>query len=588
MEKTATDNLRRAIALHQAGQLPEAERIYRQILARFPDDADALHLLGVVAFQTGNLGEAENRIRAAIAEDPTVALYHANLGRVLKAAGRADADVYRDALNLEPDNPEVLSDLAGVLLERGQVDEAVDCCRQALNRNPELKEAAFNLGLALKAKGDGKGALDAFDTTLALAGDYADAHFERGRLLQDAGDWKAAIEAYSRAVTFDPAMVEAHCNLGNIHRQCLEPEKAIACYQAALKLDPENPEVRSNLGVALQESGDRIGAIENYHAALARNPGDAETHRNLAMALLQGGDFEEGWREFEWRWETAHFAHIRRAWPKPQWDGRALNGETVLVHHEQGYGDTIQFSRYLPRVAERGARVVVECPNALIGLVEQVSGVAAVVQPGNHAVEYDFHIPMMSLPGAFSMAFDNLPDQVPYLRVPEPEREHWSRRFGDGEEKRIGVVWEGNAAHARNQWRSPGLEAFLPVFDIPGCAFFSLQKDEAAEGLTAFGLTGRVRDLSADLTTFSDTAAVIANLDLVIGPDTAVAHLAGALATPIWLVLPHVPEWRWFEGRDDSPWYPTMRVLRQPRPGDWRAVIDEIARELDGISRENR
>jgi len=528
MEKTATEDLKHAIALHQAGQLPEAERIYRQILKKFPDNADALHLLGVVAFQSGNLDDAEDRIRAAITEDRSIALYHANLGRVLKAAGRADADVYREALKLEPDNPEVLSDLAGVLLERGQVVEAIDCCRQALKRNPELKEAAFNLGLGLKAKGDSKGALDAFDTTLVLADEYADAHFERGRLLQETGNLKAAIEAYSRAVTFDPAMVEAHCNLGNIHRQRLEPDKAIACYQAALKVDPESPEVRSNLGVALQESGDRMAAIENYRAALARNPGDAETHRNLAMALLQGGDFEEGWREFEWRWETAHFAHIRRAWSKPQWDGRALHGETVLVHHEQGYGDTIQFSRYLPMVADRGGRVVVECPDALTVLVEAIPGVAAVVRPEDQAVEYDFHIPMMSLPGAFSMTFDNLPDPVPYLRVPERERERWSQRFGAGEEARIGVVWEGNTAHARNHWRSPGLEAFLPVFDTPGCAFVSLQKDEAAEGLNTYGLSDRIRDLSDDLTTFSDTAAVIANLDLVIAPDTAVAHLAGA------------------------------------------------------------
>jgi len=211
MEKTATDDLRLAIAAHQAGQLPEAERIYRQILADFPDNPDALHLLGVIAFQRGQLGDAESRIRAAIAVDSSVALYHANLGRVLKAAGRAEARVYRDALKLDPDNAEALSDLAGVLLEQGQLDEAVDCCRRALKIDPGLKEAAFNLGLGLKAKGDGRAALGAFDEALAVADDYADAHFEKGRLLQEAGELAPAIDAYSRAIAIDPTMVEAHC-----------------------------------------------------------------------------------------------------------------------------------------------------------------------------------------------------------------------------------------------------------------------------------------------------------------------------------------------------------------------------------------
>jgi len=587
MEKTSTDDLRLAIAQHQAGQLAEAERIYRQVLAEYPDNADALHLLGVVAFQRGRLEEAETRIRAAIAEDSSVALYHANLGRVLKAAGRAEASVYRNAVKLDPDNAEVLSDLGGVLLEQGLSDEAVECCRQALKINPGLKEAAFNLGLGLKAKGDGGAALGAFDKALAIADDYADAYFERGQLLQEAGELALAIEAYSRATAIDPTMVEALCNLGNIHRQHLEPDKAISCYQTALRIDPELPEVRSNLGVALQETGDRTGAIENYRAALARNPADAETHRNLAMALLQGGDFEEGWREFEWRWQTTHFAHIRRVWPKPQWDGRDLDGETVLVHHEQGYGDTIQFSRYLPLIAEKGGRVVVECPDALAGLVETIAGVATVVQSDGPAIDYDFHIPMMSLPSVFSTNFENIPVQIPYFQVPDPERARWFERLGEDEGKRVGVVWEGNAAHARNQWRSPGLEIFLPVFEDLDCAFYSLQKDEAAADLSAFGLSDRVHDLSRDLRTFSDTAAVIAHLDLVIAPDTAVAHLAGALGIPIWLAVPHIAEWRWFEGRKDSLWYPTMRVFRQPRPGDWRTVFDRVVRDLGKINRDN-
>jgi len=306
------------------------------------------------------------------------------------------------------------------------------------------------------------------------------------------------------------------------------------------------------------------------------------------MALLQGGDFKEGWREFEWRWQTDHFAHIRRAWSKPQWDGRALGGETVLVHHEQGYGDTIQFSRYLPLIADRGGRVVVECPDALVGIVETVSGVDAVVRSDDQSVEYDFHVPMMSLPGVFSTTFDNLPDSVPYLLAPEAERARWSERLGEDGGKRIGLVWKGNTAHARNQWRSPGLRAFLSVLGNPDYTFYSLQKDEAPEDLRALGLTDRVRDLSGDLTTFSDTAGVIAKLDLVIAPDTAVAHLAGALAAPVWLLLPHVPEWRWFEDRDDSPWYPTMRVFRQPRPGDWRAVFDQAAQQLGAFGEHNR
>jgi tetratricopeptide (TPR) repeat protein len=551
------EQLANALTLHRDGRLDEAAALYRAILDGAPAHADARHLLGLIRDQQGDRAGALADIDAAIALADDVAMYHANRSRVLTALDRhndALASAER-ALALELHNAETLSDLAGALLRLDRAPEALAAAERALQLAPTLDAARRNLALA---------------------------RFEVGFLVQEAGDLDTAEALYRGALELDPERVEALVNLGNVFRLRYRVADAALCYEAALAKGCVLPEVFGNLGVIRQEMGDTAAALANYDRALAAEPNNPEIRRNRAQAMLKQGRFEEGWREFEWRWQTAHFSHFRRDWEKPRWTGQPVHGETVIVHAEQGFGDSLQFARYLPMVAERGARVVVECPRPLMSLLANVDGVAEVFEYGAAMPEHDYQIPMMSLPGEFATDLANLPAEVPYLGPSDATRAKWRERIGIGDGRRVGLVWKGSANHQRNDWRSPGLAAFRPLMELEGITWFSLQKDDEVADLASIGLTDRITALGGGFEDFADTAAAIECLDLVISPDTAVAHLAGALARPVWLVLPFASEWRWFEDRSDSPWYPTMRLFRQAAYGDWNSAVQAMAIALNG------
>jgi len=551
-----TDQLAAAVALHQQGRLDEAEAIYRAILDAAPETADAEHLLGLIMHQRGDHAAALAGIDRAIALNDGVVLYHANRARVLTALGEHERSLSaaRRALALEPANPESMSDLAGALLRLGRAPEALEAASKAVALSPGLQAARINLALA---------------------------HFDVALAAQEAGDLERSEEHYKASLVIDPERVEALVNLGNVYRLHYRVGDAALCYAAALAKGCDLPEVHGNLGVVRQEMGETAEAIACYDRALAVDPENAEIRRNRAQALLKQGNFAEGWREFEWRWRTAHFAPFRRDWAKPRWTGGALAGETVLVHAEQGFGDSLQFARYLPMVAERGARAVVECPAPLVELLRGLDGVDAVVAYGDAIPAHDLQIPMMSLPGAFGTDFDSMPDDVPYLEPADDRVMKWSARLGPPSpgSRRVGLVWKGSANHQRNDWRSPGLEAFRPLAGLDGFEWFSVQKDDEAEDLAAADWD--IAPLGRACADFADTAAAIQCLDLVITPDTAVAHLAGALARPVCVVLPYASEWRWFEGRSDSPWYPTMRLFHQPAYGDWAGAVARLREALE-------
>lgn len=551
------DQLAKAVALHRDGRLDEAAALYRTILDGVPRHADARHLLGLIRHQQGDHAGALADIDAAIALAENVPMYHANRSRVLTALDRhPDAlGAAERAVALEPDNAETLSDLAGALLRLDRALEALTAAERAVQLAPALDAARRNLALA---------------------------RFEVGFLAQEAGDLDAADALYRGALELDPERIEALVNLGNVFRLRYRVADAALCYEAALAKGCALPEVFGNLGVIRQEMGDTAAAISCYDRALAAEPDNPEIRRNRAQALLKIGRFAEGWREFEWRWQTAHFSHFRRDWVKPRWTGELLRGETVLVHAEQGFGDSLQFARYLPMAAERGAKVIVECPQPLMSLLTNVRGVTEVFEYGAATPEHDYQIPMMSLPGALATELSNIPADVPYLIPTDAARAKWRKKIASGDGRRVGLVWKGSANHQRNDWRSPGLAAFLPLIELEGITWFSLQKDDEAADLAGMGLAGRITALGADLEDFSDTAAAIECLDLVISPDTAVAHLAGALARPVWLILPFASEWRWLEQRSDSPWYPTMRLFRQAAYGDWASAVQAMAMVLKG------
>jgi len=581
-----TPQLQAAVAHHQAGRLADAAAGYDDILAEVPEHADARHLRALIAFQEGALDAALIGIDQAIGIDADIAMYHANRGRVLKAAGRNEdaAAAFAQALRLQPGEPGTLSDFAGALVDSGAAEHALHFVIRATELAPDFVPAHYNMGLAYLATGESRPARAAFERAIEIDPTFAPAHFEIGRLFHEEKNPGRAETHYRNALAQDPSMIEAHANLGNLLRARLDLEDAIVCYRHALDLDDGVAAVHGNLGVALQEIGDAEAALAAYDRALDLQPDDAETRRNRAQVLLQLGRYEEGWREFEWRWQTQHFAAIRRTWAMPQWQGERIKGDTVLVHAEQGFGDTLQFARYLPLLAARVAKVIVECPSPVAGLVAGVAGVDDVVAAGQPLPDFDAHIPMMSLPGAFRTAERDIPADVPYLSVPDAAINAWNGRFGEGGVVKVGIVWKGSQNHQRNQWRSPGLDAMRPLLAAEGARFVSLQKDDEALDLRTANLGTHVLPMGQEFRDFSDTAAAIGHLDLVIAPDTSVAHLAGALGKPVWLMLPHVAEWRWLMNRNDSPWYPTMRLYRQTARGDWRGAIDQMSLDLAAFS----
>jgi len=422
-----------------------------------------------------------------------------------------------------------------------------------------------------------------FRQVLAVNPRHADSLHLLGALAYQTGRHDLAVELIGKAIAINPKEASMHSNLGNMHTHLGRLDEAVACYRRALDLRPGFPEAHNNLGNALKARKELDAAIVSYRSAIDLRPDDPEPHYNLGMALLAHGDLAAGWQEHEWRWKTRQLRSGRRDFAQPQWRGEAAVGQTLLIHAEQGYGDTIQFCRYAPLAAARGLRVVLEAPAPLVRLLQGLPGVDQVVAHGEPPPPFDLHCPMLSLPPALGTTIATIPSDVPYLHADEARVAAWRTRLAGLENQgpRIGLVWNGNprvallSAAALGRWRSVSPERLAPLFEHPGPQFFSLQKDGPAPP-AHFPVTGFMDEMED----FADTAALIANLDLIISIDTSVAHLAAALGKPVWLLACFDPCWRWLVERRDSPWYPNLRLYHQPRPGDWDAVLAEVARDL--------
>ena len=344
------------------------------------------------------------------------------------------------------------------------------------------------------------------------------------------------------------------------------------CYQRALSINPEYAKAHSNLGVAYSDLGDLDKSIASYRRALEISPGFPEAHWNYAQVLLLKGRFEQGWIEYEWRWKWKDFPSLKRNFAQPLWDGSNLNGRTILLHCEQGLGDSIQFIRYAPMVARLGGRVVVECPPQLKRLFQGVSGIDRLAGHHGELPTFDVQAPLLSLPHIFKTDLETIPNTVPYLSPPSEPLINLER--GDG--VRVGMVWAGKPTHIGDIKRSVDLGHFTTIANMEGCIFYSLQVGERRQDIGQHDLNESLIDLGEDLADFAVTASAIEQLDLVISIDTAVAHLAGALGKPVWTLLPHMPDWRWMLDREDTPWYPTMRLFRQKKAGDWEGVFRDV------------
>jgi tetratricopeptide (TPR) repeat protein len=574
-----------ALRHHQAGRLNEAEPLYRRVLAVNPRHSNSLHLLGVIAHHHGRHDQAVDLIGGAIAIHGTEAAYHSNLGTALWKQGRLDDAIacYRRALELKPDYAQTHFNLATVLWKQGRLNEADTCYLDAVKFRPNYPEAHDNLGTLRKEMGRPDDAIVCYRNAIACRPDYPEAHNNLGTVLLEQGRLDEAAARYRQAISLNPTYPEAHFNLGVAIWEHGQPAEAIEHYRTAIALRPHYADAYLNLGTALKDLGRLDEAAACYRETLAREPDNPEAHSNLGIVLLAQGEFAEGWKEHEWRWRTPQMIKARRDFARPQWRGEAAHGQTLLIHAEQGFGDTLQFCRYAPLAAERGLRVILEVQPPLARLLRGLSAVDLVLRRGEELPAFDLHAPMLSLPMALGTTLATIPGAQSYLHADTAGVAAWNVRLLATSEKgpRVGLAWAGNPRnHSRglaavDRRRSITPEKLAPLFELSGPKFFSLQKD-GPPAPTGFPLV----DVMSEMEDFADTAALIANLDLVISVDSAVAHLAAALGKPVWLLDRFDPCWRWLSGRRDSPWYPGLRIYRQPAPGDWETVLSDVTRDL--------
>jgi tetratricopeptide (TPR) repeat protein len=592
----------RGNTLQQLGRLQEALDSYERALVLKPDYAEAHNNRGNVLRELGHLEEALASLTRALALKPDYARAHSNRGNVQHDLGRPleALESYAHALRLKPDFPEAYNNRGNALRTLGRLEQAQADYRQALALKPDFAAAWSNQGGVLHELGRLENALDCHEQALAIRPQSAEALTHRGNVLRDLQRFADALHSYGRALELRPDYAEAYNSRASTLRDLDDFGRALQDYDRAIALRPDYADAHNNRGATLQGLQRVDEALACFERALQIKPGQSAVHVNRAMAHLLLGQFERGWSDYEWRWRNKWGQPLLTGRPSscPQWYGeQSLAGRTILLHAEQGLGDTVQFCRYVERVAALGARVILEVPGPLASLVATLEGVGQVIVQGEvpeAGLAIDYHCPLLSLPQAFRTTLDSIPASVPYLRADAQRARYWQQRLGERSRPRVGLVWSGGFRPGQpelwsvNRRRNIALASLAPLRhrDIE---FYSLQKGQPAESewaqLRAQGWDGPVLiDFTSELRDFADTAALIEQLDLVISVDTSVAHLAGALGKPVWILNRFDTCWRWLLDRTDSPWYPTVKLYRQQRPGDWDAVVRRVRADLERLA----
>ena len=572
-----------ALQRHQQGHLAEAEAGYRRVLALDPRHVDAIHMMGALALQVGKAGPA--------------------------------VQLLDEAARLSPGNPAIASNLASALRRAGRPEDALTSVRRALTLAPGFTDALQNLANILEDLNRHDEAAEAIAQLIAGQGPSVERYLRLASLHINGNQPEAAIDVLYDLLGMDPLSAAAYTNLGVAFRRLNRVEEATAAYRTGLALAPDDAGLLNNYGIALKDLDRPEDAVDYFHRALEAQPNAANSwlnlslaendlmhndqaihaarravaadpalppaHTALSMALLMRGELTEGFAEYEWRSRMADFSSPRRSFAAPAWQGEDPRGRTIIVHDEQGVGDAIQFARYAPLLTAMGARVFLECNSQLVRLLEGMAGVEGVITRFGTLPPHDFQVSLLSLPHLLGTTLDTIPAAVPYLSAKPDLTAHWAARLRDHAGLKVGLVWAGNPEFKGDRLRSPGLAAFRPLFDVPGVTLIALQKGSGRGDLSgADWLPPHFVDPNEAIRDFADTAAIMANLDLIVSSCTGPAHLAGALGRPTWTVIPFSPDWRWMEQREDTPWYPTMRLFRQDRRGDWGPVIQRLATAL--------
>jgi len=555
----------------------------QQLLHRLeqnPDDGAAYDALGTLALDHQSAAEAIDLITKAIQIDGPVPRYCAHLGEAFARLGdyRSASACIGQALVGEPASPDLRWAYANLLHLQGEAEEAAQNYELLVAQLPRHAEAWFNLGVTRALQKRPDDARRAYEQTVSISPNYAEAWNNLALLEVASGNLTAAEAYYRRALLVKPDYRDALYNFAVLLQEEERLQEAVAFNERLVAIDPRFSEAHNNLGNCYMKLNRLAEAQNQYVETLAIHASHREAPMNLGLAALLMGDFSRGWVGYEHR--LAQRDLEKWDWKIPRWDGKIRPGETILVHSEQGFGDSIQFIRYLKPLIESGMRVHVFCQPAILPLFAAIPGLALCTTNIEDLQVVDWQIPIPSLPYCFRTRLESIPNQIPYL-VADPGRvASWAQLYKELPQKgkRVGLVWQGNPNHRNDRNRSLPIAVLGSLLDLPGFQFLGLQK-----GPTPIASPDGVFDLAPLLVDFGETAAAIEGLDLVVSVDTAVAHLAGALGKPVWTLLPYAPDWRWLLHREDSPWYPTMRLFRQPIPGDWNSVIREVRRELNAL-----
>jgi tetratricopeptide (TPR) repeat protein len=539
--------LKQAISLHQSGKFDEATSLYRKLLNFSPNNPQVLTNLGAIALQQGKTEEG------------------------IKLLG--------ESLKVSPNQPIALINHGMALQDLKRFNEALESYDLLIALKPDFADAYIKRGNTLRDLKRFEEALTSYDQAIALQPDNAETHINRGNTLQDLKRFEEALTSYGRAIALKPDIVEIYNNCGNALRDLERIEEALANYDRAIALKPDFADTYYNRGNVLRDLKRFEEALADYDRAIAFKPDFAKAYWNKAILKILVGDYEEGWRLFEWRWKSLENIDVRN-FHQPLWLGeQPVDNKTILIYQEQGLGDAIQFCRYAPMVEALGAKVIIEVSTPLVSLVSTLKGNFIIIEKGQPLPHFDLQCPVMSLPLAFKTSVPTIPAEMPYLYTNPDKQNLWHERLGNKARLRIGLVWSGSAIHGNDHNRSIPLKLFEPLFNLP-IEMHSLQKEMRADDQVDLSNYDQIHFHQDNLKDFSDTAALIQEMDLVISVDTSVAHLAGAIGKTVWILLPFMPDYRWMLDRTDSPWYPSATLFRQPEVGDWSGVILEVTKKL--------
>lgn len=582
--KDLRQTLQSAVQHLQAGRLDQAEGLYRQVLEEDPNQPLALHSLALIAYQRQHYEDAAEFVSQAICADPQAPLLYNTSGVISDAMNRTDQAIsaYRKALRLKPDYTEAHKNLALTYQHEERYEEAISSFQQAIALAPRDIEGHMRLADLLRSTARYAEAVVHYRDVIALAPDTAAAHNNLAICLKEQACFPEAISAQKWALELAPGVPDFHLNLAGILQSQGALEDAITTCHQAIKLNPKNANAYYSLACAQRDAGHIDEAIRNNERAVELAPQWAPAHWNQAICHLLAGHFTEAWKLYAWRHKVGFKLGYPHAHTQPHWDGSGFAGKRLLVHCEQGYGDAIQFARYLPLVKSRGGDVIFGVWEPLAELAATLAGVdelAPMTWDSPPDCKFDLRISIMNLPALFGTTMESIDGRVPYISADPVKLQDWQQPL-NAEQFKIGIAWAGSPKHTNDRKRSCSPDLLEPLLQFEDVALYSLQKDISDIRVKHQLQTLGIQQIAERFGSFADTAAALSNLDLIITVDTAVLHLAGALGLPTWGMIPYSPDWRWMLHREDSPWYPTLRLFRQPRPGDWQSIINRITQEL--------